>query len=565
MPVLQPSGGESQDDFIGRCVSSLQGEFDDQEQRLAVCFDAWRDRQMKNYKDRFAFEESKHPRGEEGTSKGGQFVPKEGDGGTEPRKERVGELRSIRSIGSIRDALSEIRSKMRDAVRAGDDESVATELQALTALKKALLKTRGSEEAKIEIEEDMNDLRKNVSSRRGVKEHFQRDGSHRIEQRDGMVVIRDLELFVGFDKELDGEKSKLRRFDRRGVEAIVSRTKEYIARGQTPKLILGHNDKDTSKPNDRPVIGDIPRIKLRDIGGVTGIVGDVEVTQEVFDSFLKTNTYPRRSAEIWPDGFLSEVALLGAQTPARPLPDTKFARPPGVEVFSRDMEAVQFALPSPTMTEPSAASVVIPAGVEPKRKPSPPRSAKMADKNDDVKDTDQDDEKDKLKAQLREKDEEIEKLKKRMSRSELDEDEKDRQMRVTTIERDDFSRRIERDGERIAALELDVRTERFGRKLDVMLGEGYRMAPKQHDDILQRVVRAENPDAELEFIKSMMHRDPVNVQIDQSGLRTGGTTGARQQLEKEGKAAEKARDRCVDEGKHDQFSKFYEEELAASA
>lgn len=45
MPIPAPRGKESKDDFISRCISTLsdKGEFDSQDQRVAVCFDAWRD------------------------------------------------------------------------------------------------------------------------------------------------------------------------------------------------------------------------------------------------------------------------------------------------------------------------------------------------------------------------------------------------------------------------------------------------------------------------------------------------------------------------------------------
>ena len=42
MPLPTPSG-ESQQEFISRCMSELQGEFPDQEQRLAVCYTQWRE------------------------------------------------------------------------------------------------------------------------------------------------------------------------------------------------------------------------------------------------------------------------------------------------------------------------------------------------------------------------------------------------------------------------------------------------------------------------------------------------------------------------------------------
>ncbi len=44
MPIPKPKKGESQDDFISRCHSALADEFPDQDERNAVCFGAWRER-----------------------------------------------------------------------------------------------------------------------------------------------------------------------------------------------------------------------------------------------------------------------------------------------------------------------------------------------------------------------------------------------------------------------------------------------------------------------------------------------------------------------------------------
>jgi len=37
MPLPEPSGGESQSEFMGRCMSALASEFPDKQQRIAVC------------------------------------------------------------------------------------------------------------------------------------------------------------------------------------------------------------------------------------------------------------------------------------------------------------------------------------------------------------------------------------------------------------------------------------------------------------------------------------------------------------------------------------------------
>ena len=39
---VEPRAGEEESDFISRCMSAIEGEFPDQEQRLAVCYSYWR-------------------------------------------------------------------------------------------------------------------------------------------------------------------------------------------------------------------------------------------------------------------------------------------------------------------------------------------------------------------------------------------------------------------------------------------------------------------------------------------------------------------------------------------
>ncbi len=49
MPVPKPRSGESEDDFISRCISKLHDTDPDRkdDQITAMCFTAWRDREGK--------------------------------------------------------------------------------------------------------------------------------------------------------------------------------------------------------------------------------------------------------------------------------------------------------------------------------------------------------------------------------------------------------------------------------------------------------------------------------------------------------------------------------------
>lgn len=43
MPIPKPNSGESQDNYISRCMSAQSEENKPQEQKLAICYSTWRD------------------------------------------------------------------------------------------------------------------------------------------------------------------------------------------------------------------------------------------------------------------------------------------------------------------------------------------------------------------------------------------------------------------------------------------------------------------------------------------------------------------------------------------
>ncbi len=163
------------------------------------------------------------------------------------------------------------------------------------------------------------------------------DASHRISEHDGKVTIHDLELFVGFDPSIDDEDDeRIRKYDADRIAQVVERTQAFMARGQHPRLIPAHNS-DDEDAEPMPAIGDIVSLSVSPDNDLL-IIGDVVVPLDIFETKIRNNTYPRRSSEIWRDGYLSEVTLLGSKTPARPLPDTRFKRE-GLtrELFFREM------------------------------------------------------------------------------------------------------------------------------------------------------------------------------------------------------------------------------------
>ena len=165
---------------------------------------------------------------------------------------------------------------------------------------------------------------------------------------EGKVLIRDVELFAGYDPEIDDSREdadEMRKWDDEKVRDVVDRTKFYMARGAYPKLVKLHQREGQDTPDES--FGDIVEIRYEGRSGVPMIVGDIVVSEQTFKRDIASGAFPRRSAEIWPDGYLSEVALLGRETPARPLPDMRFSRNATTGaapmVFVRNVEPATFA------------------------------------------------------------------------------------------------------------------------------------------------------------------------------------------------------------------------------
>lgn len=322
--------------------------------------------------------------------------------------------------------------------------------------------------------------------------------------RPGRVVIHALELFCGYDPEVDDQKSRASKYDADMIGTITDRTAARIHRGERPKLILGHNSKENANTG-KPAIGDVVKVWSEDRNGVPYIVGDVEMSQADFDAYVASNRYPRRSAEIWISEMrLSEVALLGSETPGRPLPDTLFSKEAtgegdreswstpddaAVEVWSRPVPVTQFSGFHGT----GATS-------------SPPKG------NSDMDDTQ------KLKDELKAAKDELAKLKKKYSEQEEEEAEKNRKAAQDAekfaAERDEAIKKLavvtaERDAAQSAA-----KRERFTRELDEAKREGYSFG-ENADAALDRIIGADDPEAELKFLKSIATRVPAGVVIDQ--------------------------------------------------
>lgn len=343
-------------------------------------------------------------------------------------------------------------------------------------------------------------------------------GSHDIDESEDKVVIRRLELFSGFDPTIDdGSDEEIKRFDRRKVARIVDRTRQFISRRQHPRLVIMHAQEDHSEPKE--AVGAILDVQLEDRNGVPFVVGDVEMSRGDFDSYIASNRYPRRSAEIWNDDHMSEVALLGRDTPRRPLPDTRFSKQGEKTVFAIECSSCFEAAPG-------VGNVFVPGAAVKKKESNMADEAKPDEKKD---------EKDEMSKLIAEKDAEIARLKeenrKMYNQTHVDidshegdededeeeekEDDKAKAMKSKHSKSGDkieFARMKEKFEKRIAALETELAKERFSRELDSMAADGFAVDCCR-DEMIEELVSSSNPQRKIAFWRENFRRDPINTRI----------------------------------------------------
>lgn len=350
-------------------------------------------------------------------------------------------------------------------------------------------------------------------------------------------MLRDVELFVGYDPTIDdGKDDEITPFDRQRVMEVIERTRQFMRRGQNPKLVLLH-EKDGGATES---VGDIVAIRGKDIGGGHGIVGDIVMSRSDFEEYVSNNRYPRRSAEIWPDGYMSEVALLGRQTPRRPLPDTRFERGDSPIRFERPVNDAPLGRPAMTTTDMTETLKLIAKRLE--RLEMASKSKYMSD--DDEKDENEKDDEDE-KDEMEEKDDDVGPPPKNESAGDYKKKGHARDKR----DRLEMERRLRKLELQNTELNQSLRQERFGRDLDDMESDGY--AIREHREMMLNELGECSNDSQaaskIEFWRASMTRHPLNVRLPMEYSRTtsaGSKDIAAVDPETRKLAASRARDRA---------------------
>ena len=361
--------------------------------------------------------------------------------------------------------------------------------------------------------------------------------SHRVTDNGKNVVIHGLEVFCAYDPAIDGESDpELTKFDNERVRDIVESTRRYMAKGSMPRLVVMH-EKDGNEPKSS--VGRFTSLRYEERDGVGYIVGDCEVERPVFDRLLATNAFPRRSAEIWADqNHLSEVALLGRETPRRPLPDTHFGRTGEPVRFARslrfDMGTVGGGL---STFVPEAKETNMAMNYE---KEIAELKCGMDEMKSMMKKHFGEGEKDEKKEEMAADEMLTEQFAEEAGEGDgvhididshggEEEEEGAEDMMfpagrpgkadVFALRRENVTLRRE-----LESIKAEMRREKFGREIDLMEHEGYRIPAAQRPRLLAELESSRDPASTIEGWRELFQRDPMGVRIDMSRATTGGST-----------------------------------------
>jgi hypothetical protein len=354
--------------------------------------------------------------------------------------------------------------------------------------------------------------------------------SHRITDNGDKVVIHDLEVFCAYDPSIDGDHDEeLAKFDNDRVREIVDCTNRYMGKGSNPRLVVMH-EKNGDEPKSS--VGRFTKIAYQERGGVGYIVGDCEVERSVFDKLLATNAFPRRSAEIWQEqNHLSEVALLGRETPRRPLPDTHFTRKGERVTFARSLRFDMGTVGGGLSTFVPESKDTNMAEIDDLRKEVASLKASL----DEMRGAS------KMEAAEPDDDEKVELAAEDMLTQQFAEEEGDGDGVHIDIdshggeedeEEDDvedamfpaarlgspemFAMRREnaRMARELAVMKAELSAEKFSRELDAMEADGYRIPAARRPRLIAELAASRDPADLIDTWRDLFARDPMGVRID---------------------------------------------------
>jgi hypothetical protein len=218
------------------------------------------------------------------------------------------------------------------------------------------------------------------------------------------------------------------------------------------------------------------------------------------------------------------VALLGRETPRRPLPDTHFSRKGQKITCSKsnfDLAGVGGGLntfvPASTKEEASMASDNIREEIEAMKNAIGDLTAMMKKKFGEAE---SDDSKDEMAEEADEKDEMAEEdgqVHIDIESHDVEAPEEEEAEEVIAS-RSTYSIRAEnaRLKARMGRLEAEIKREKFAREIDLMEQEGYRIPEAQRDNLVAQLQASRDPVSLIESWRDLFARDPIGTKIDMS-------------------------------------------------
>lgn len=327
-------------------------------------------------------------------------------------------------------------------------------------------------------------------------------GSHRITREGGKVRIHGLEVFMAYDPRIDtGADKGVVKWTNDRLRKAIETTRAHMDRGSFPQFVVMHERE--GQPAAPESVGSIADLWYEERDGVGYAVADAVFSDENFGAYIQSNRYPRRSAEFWKDNdHMSEVALLGRETPRRPLPDTHFARRGDKESHGKTRFSyagtggggntfVPDTGRKNTMSIEDRVSA-IEASVEKMGKMMAKLCNEKAAEGEEKKDENAKPAAPAAAAPTAP-----------ASDAEL----------VTRAELNSALAALEATKAEMQKAQDEARREKFGRRVDELRADGVAIKDADVPALVERIARAADPDAELGWIKDNFQRLPVRLEI----------------------------------------------------
>lgn len=305
---------------------------------------------------------------------------------------------------------------------------------------------------------------------------------------------------MAYDPRIDDAKNDpaLAKWTNERLQKSIAVTRQHMDRGSMPQFVLRHATKEGTPAPDI-ALGPVSDLWYEERDGVGYAVADAEFNEDDFAALIESNRYPRRSAEFWPDNdHMSEIALLGRDTPRRALPDSHFDRKGAKAFFGKtrfDYAGIG-----------GGANTFVPTAGR---------------KNDEMTTEER---LDKLENALSGMSKQLNKLCGEKEDAPKDENKKSLgsialtvDAPADTVSRAEFNSAVlalEATKVEMAKVSAEAAKEKFGRVVDALVNQdGIAIKDEDREGVIARIAGAADPAAEIDYIKRNFQKMPLRQEI----------------------------------------------------